>query len=52
MSRIQTILEYKRIYANWVSVLYSLGIRNEKIIKIKLRNGRDRLKWPLAHYET
>ena len=38
MNKITAILEYKRTYANWVSVLYSL-IKKEKTIKVRLRNG-------------
>jgi FkbM family methyltransferase len=37
MSKIKALLEYKRTYANWISVLYSCKIKNKKIIKIKLR---------------
>jgi FkbM family methyltransferase len=39
MNIIKGVLRYKRTYANWMSVLYSYKIKNEKTIKIKLRNG-------------
>ena len=38
MNKITALLEYKRTYVNWVSVLYSLS-KKEKTIKVRLRNG-------------
>lgn len=39
MSKLNSILEYKKTYANWVDVLYSYQIRHKSTIQIKLRNG-------------
>lgn len=41
MRKLNSILEYKRIYANWISALYYVHFRNKNIIKIKIRNGKD-----------
>lgn len=39
MSKLNAILEFKKTYANWLSVLYLYQIKHERTIKIKLRNG-------------